>query len=331
MKKMALYFENLDDKTVRCLLCPHRCVLKDGNVGICGVRKNEKGLLMTLNYGEISSITMDPIEKKPLFHFNPGDMILSVGTFGCNMKCGFCQNWEISQEKPFTRKVSPEQLVQIAKDRGSKGIAYTYNEPMIWFEFVLDTSRIAAREGLYNVLVTNGFIEEEPLELLLQSIHAMNIDLKGFNDDFYREIAGRKDTIMKTIEKAYKAGIHVEVTTLLIPTKNDNMEELEEEFKWLASLDKGIPLHLSRYFPNYKYVIPPTPLKTLLEAYTLAKKYLNYVYLGNVWDEKYESTVCPKCGSLVIRRKGYDVDPVGLDEEGRCKKCGHQIVKIYRY
>ena len=330
MKKMALHFENLDEETVRCNLCPHRCVLKPGQKGLCRVRVNEGGVLVTLNYGEISAIAMDPIEKKPLFHFNPGDKILSVSTVGCNLRCPFCQNWEIAHENPPTRRVTPEQLVRIALERGSKGIAYTYNEPIIWYEFVLDTSRIAVKEGLYNVLITNGYIEEEPLKLLLQSIHAMNIDLKGWNDEFYlKEIGGKKEVVMRTIEMAHEAGVHVEVTTLVIPGKNDDLEELEEEFKWLASIDPNIPLHLSRYFPHYKYTVPPTPPGKLIQIYELAKKYLNFVYIGNLWMEEYESTVCPKCGSVVIRRRGYEVDASGIDEEGRCKVCGFQIARIF--
>ena len=330
MKKMALHFENIDEETVRCNLCPHRCVLKPGQAGLCRVRVNEDGILVTLNYGEISAIAMDPIEKKPLFHFNPGDKILSVSTVGCNLRCPFCQNWEIAHESPPTRRVTPEQLVRIAVERGSKGIAYTYNEPVIWYEFVLDTARIAVKEGLYNVLVTNGYIEEEPLKLLLQSIHAMNIDLKGWNDKFYlKEIGGKKEVVMRTIKMAYEAGIHVEVTTLVIPGKNDDLEELEEEFKWLASIDENIPLHLSRYFPNYKYTIPPTPPEKLIEIYKIAKKYLNFVYIGNLWDPEYETTVCPKCGSVVIKRSGYEIDASGMDEEGRCKVCGFQIARIF--
>jgi len=330
MKKMALQFKNLDEQTVRCTLCPHKCVLKPGQKGLCGVRVNERGMLVTLNYGEVSAMSMDPIEKKPLFHFNPGDKILSVSTIGCNLRCPFCQNWEIAHDRVQTRRVTPDQLVKIALERGSRGIAYTYNEPIIWFEFVLDTSRIASKEGLYNVLVTNGYIEKEPLKLLLQSIHAMNIDLKGWNDEFYlKEIGGKKEVVMNTIETAYRSGIHVEVTTLVIPGKNDDLEELEEEFKWLASIDKNIPLHLSRYFPNYKYTIPPTPVEKLKEIYRIAKKYLNFVYIGNLWEEEYETTVCPKCGNVVIRRRGYEVDKSGMTEEGECSKCGFQIAKIF--
>lgn len=330
MRKMALQFENIDEKTVRCTLCPHRCVLKPGQAGLCKVRVNEDGILVTLNYGEVSAIAMDPIEKKPLFHFNPGDKILSVSTIGCNLRCPFCQNWEIAHEMAPTRRVTPEQLVRIAIERSSKGIAYTYNEPIVWFEFVLDTARIASKEGLYNVLVTNGYIEEDPLKLLLQSIHAMNIDLKAWNDEFYlKEIGGKREIVLRTIELAHKMNVHIEVTTLIIPGKNDNLEELEEAFKWLASIDENIPLHISRYFPHYKYTLPPTPVERLIEVYNLAKRYLNFVYVGNLWDPQYETTICPKCGNVVIKRNGYSVDTSGMDEEGRCAKCGFQIAKIF--
>lgn len=330
MDRVAIHFENLENGRVRCLLCPHRCVLSEGQIGFCGARKNVDGALVSLNYGEVTAIAMDPIEKKPLFHFNPGDQIFSVGTFGCNFKCGFCQNWTISQMQPETKKVMPEQLVKIAKlGRGSKGIAFTYNEPLIWFEFVLDTSRVAVKEGMYCVLVTNGFVEEGPFELLFQSVHAMNIDLKGFNREFYRKIGGDLDVVLRNIEKAHKAGVHVELTTLIIPGENDDIEELRREFEWIASLSKDIPLHISRYFPNYKYRIPPTPVEKLVEIYEVAREYLNFVYLGNVWDERYESTHCPDCGSLVIRRLGYEVEKVGLDEEGKCLKCGRRIARIF--
>ncbi|HCZ06495.1 MAG TPA: AmmeMemoRadiSam system radical SAM enzyme [Thermotogae bacterium] len=327
--KPAVFYEERDDGSVQCKLCPHNCVMKEGQVGICKTRKNVKGMLYSLNYGQLTSIAMDPIEKKPIFHFHCGEMIFSLGSWGCNFKCQYCQNWEISQAKPPVKLANPEQIVEMAIANGSGGIAYTYNEPMVWFEFMLDTSRLAAREGLYNVVVTNGYVSEEPLDLLLQSIHAMNIDLKGFNDDFYREIGGRREVVMKTIEKALKRHVHVEVTTLIIPTKNDRIEELEAEFEWIASLDKDIPLHLSRYHPAYKYDIPPTPVEELKKLYSIAKKYLNFVYLGNVWDPEYESTVCPDCGSMVIQRQGYKVTKVGMTEDGRCSKCGRQIAKMY--
>lgn len=329
MQRMALYFSTLDENRIKCELCPHHCVLEDGQVGLCLARRNQGGVMETLNYGEITSIALDPIEKKPLFHFNPSEYILSVGTFGCNMKCFFCQNWEISQQVVPTKRVSPQQLVSIAQSRRSRGIAYTYNEPFIWYEFVLDTSRAATKEGLYNVLVTNGMIEKEPLKLLLQSIHAMNIDLKAFDERTYAKLGGDLKTVLNTIEMCVKASVHVEITTLIVPQLNDDLKLLEEEFRWIANLDRSIPLHLSRYYPSYKYSAPATSSEFLIEAYNLAKKYLDFVYIGNLWDPEYEKTVCPDCGTLSIVRRGYEVQIVGLDTEGRCSKCGRKIVRIF--
>jgi len=326
---MALYFTSLGDGKIRCELCPHHCVLAEGQIGFCLSRKNQDGVMELMNYGQITSIALDPIEKKPLFHFNPSDRILSVGTFGCNMKCPFCQNWQISQQVAPTKKVMPEQLISIARERGSRGIAYTYNEPFVWFEFVLDTSRIASREGLYNVLVTNGLVELEPLKLLLQSINAMNIDMKAFDEELYRRFGGDLKTVKQTVEKSISFGVHVEITTLIVPGVNDSREQLEEEFKWLASIDRSIPLHLSRYFPNYKMSNPPTSPQYLVNAYNLARQYLDFVYIGNLWDAKYESTVCPDCGSTVIIRDGYNVRVELLDAQGRCKKCGKKIARIF--
>ena len=328
MKKMATFFEEKDGGVI-CNLCPHKCFLKNGQTGICGVRFNENGILFTKNYGDISSISMDPIEKKPLYHFSPGTEILSVGTWGCNLKCKFCQNWEISQEKPAIKVVTPDQLVQIALSRGSKGIAYTYSEPIVWYEFVLDTSRIAHKKGLYNVLVTNGYIEIEPLKLLLQNIDAMNIDLKGFNSEFYKkECLGDYESVLKVIKFAYDYGVHVEVTTLVIPGKNDNEEELVREFEALSKISKDIPLHLTRYFPAYKFDIPPTPVDELKKLYLLAKEFLNFVYIGNIFESEYESTICPECNTPLIIREGYDVKILNLTKEGKCKICGREIVRI---
>jgi len=325
---MATFFEEKDGGVI-CNLCPHKCFLKNGQTGICGVRFNENGILFTKNYGDISSISMDPIEKKPLYHFSPGTEILSVGTWGCNLKCKFCQNWEISQEKPAIKVVTPDQLVQIALSRGSKGIAYTYSEPIVWYEFVLDTSRIAHKKGLYNVLVTNGYIEIEPLKLLLQNIDAMNIDLKGFNSEFYeKECLGDYESVLKVIKFAYDYGVHVEVTTLVIPGKNDNEEELVREFETLSKISKDIPLHLTRYFPAYKYDIPPTPVDELKKLYLLAKEFLNFVYIGNIFESEYESTICPECNTPLIIREGYDVKILNLTKEGKCKICGREIVRI---
>ncbi|MFZ5985703.1 MAG: AmmeMemoRadiSam system radical SAM enzyme [Bacillota bacterium] len=285
--KLAMFFNKMEDQKVHCYLCPHNCVIKPGGIGACRARKNFDGTLYSLNYGKITSAAMDPIEKKPLYRFKPGSMILSAGTFGCNLKCSFCQNWTIAHENPDAYDVTPEELVDKARELvpdGNIGIAYTYNEPSIWYEFVYDTARLIKEAGLSNVLVTNGFISKEALEKLLPFVDAMNIDVKAYTASFYYEICkGTLDNVKETVEIAAKK-CHVEVTTLVIPTLNDAVEEIAEMSRWLSSISSKIPLHLSRYFPNYKMKdIPPTPKETLVAAREEALKYLDYVYMGNVW------------------------------------------------
>lgn len=284
--KRALFFERIENDRVHCYLCPHNCVIKPGSTGICRVRKNTGGDLYTLNYARIASLSLDPIEKKPLSRFHPGSMILSAGTFGCNLKCSFCQNWSIAHEDADTVEVPPEQLINKAleyKKAGNIGIAYTYNEPSIWYEYVYDCAAMANKMGLSNVLVTNGFIGEKPLLELLPYIDAMNIDVKAFTADFYKEICkAALENVRKTVELA-APHCHVEVTTLVIPGLNDSVEEIAELSAWLASISTAIPLHLSRFFPNYRMTDrPPTPLQTLERARRKASEYLEYVYLGNV-------------------------------------------------
>lgn len=334
LKSKAMFWKvlNEDDKSVRCELCLHNCVIYENKTGACKARKNVGGVLYSLNYGEITSIALDPIEKKPLYHFYPGSSIISVGTWGCNFKCGFCQNWEISQQKPYyVKTITPRELIEVALNyihEGNIGIAYTYSEPIVWYEFVYESSQLAKSKGLKNVLVTNGYINEEPLKELGKFIDAMNIDLKAYNNEFYRKVCGGDyENVLKTIKYCVENNIHVEVTTLVIPGENDDKNELEEEFRTLSEISKDIPLHLSRYHPAYKYSLPPTGIDKLVQLYELAKKYLNYVYLGNVWDEKYESTYCPNCGNIVIIRRGYNIKIENLDDEGRCKVCNSQILR----
>lgn len=287
MAKIAMYWEKIEESKVHCCLCPHHCVIKPGGLGVCRARKNIDGNLYSINYGKVASVSLDAIEKKPLYRFHPGKQILSAGTFGCNLKCSFCQNWGIAHEDPKVLDVSPEWLVSEAVKslkEGNIGIAYTYNEPSIWYEFVYDTSRLAKEKGLYNVMVTNGFISKDPLEALLPYIDAMNIDVKGYTASFYKDICkGTLDNVKETVEIA--AGkCHIEITTLVIPGHNDAMEEISKMSKWIASISPEIPLHLSRFFPNYKMQdLPPTPVDTLKKAQEKALKYLKYVYLGNVW------------------------------------------------
>lgn len=272
---------------MHCYLCPHNCVINPGKLGACRARKNIEGDLYSLNYGKITSIALDPIEKKPLYQFKPGSMILSAGTFGCNLKCSFCQNWSIAHEHPDTYMMTPESLVAKARELehdGNIGIAYTYNEPSIWYEFVYATSKLAKEAGLSNVLVTNGFIGKEAMNDLLPFIDAMNIDVKAYTASFYNEICkGTLDNVKETVELVYDR-CHVEITTLVIPTLNDALTEISDMSKWISSLSPKIPLHLSRYFPNYNMQhIPPTPKETLVKCREEALKYLEYVYLGNVW------------------------------------------------
>lgn len=285
--KLAMFYNRIENSKVHCFLCPHNCVIKPEGIGVCRARKNIDGDLYSLNYGKITAMALDPIEKKPLYRFKPGSKILSVGTFGCNLKCSFCQNWGIVHENPETYNITPEQLLQKAEScitQGNIGIAYTYNEPSIWYEFVYDTAKLVKDAGLSNVLVTNGFIGIKPIEKLLPYVDAMNIDVKAFTASFYSDICkATLDNVKETVEVA--AGkCHVEVTTLVIPTLNDTLTEISNLCKWLSRISPEIPLHLSRYFPNYKMdYIPPTPVETLEKAKMEAEKYLKYVYLGNVW------------------------------------------------
>ena len=288
-KKEAMFYEKLDQKKVHCYLCPHNCHIQSEGRGVCGVRKNIDGVLYSLNFGLVSSIAVDPIEKKPLHRFHPGSYILSVGSVGCNFKCPFCQNYGIAQVKPEEvnlQYVTSEDIIEKAvslKRQGNIGIAYTYNEPSIWYEFVYDTARLAKEKDLLNVLVTNGYVSSEPLEQILPYIDAMNIDLKAFNERFYKDLVkGGLEDVKVTIRKSVEQ-CHVEVTTLIIPGWNDSVDEMEQETKWLASLSPDIPLHLSRYFPKYEMTDrPPTSVDSLIDLKNVADKYLNYVYLGNV-------------------------------------------------
>ncbi len=327
----AKYYKIIDDekKVVQCVLCPHSCLLKKDEVGKCKARKNVDGKLYSLTYSVVSSVALDPIEKKPLYHFYPGSYILSIGSYGCNFKCGFCQNWEISQssaEENYSEKILPQQLLSISKRyKENIGISYTYNEPLINFEFVLETAELFHSQGLKNVLVTNGFIHKQPLLELLPYIDAANIDLKSFNKDFYKKVCdGNLNFVLQTIEIMVAQKKHIELTTLVIPGYNDSEEEIKQIVDYVAFLSKEIPLHFSRYYPNYKFTAPPTSVEVLIKFYHLAKEKLNYVYLGNVWDKKYNSTYCPNCNELLILRIGYDIKIVGL-ENNKCKYCGKEI------
>ena len=280
----ALYYEKVESGRVRCRLCPYNCLIADGSRGACGVRVNKAGALVTEVYGKTTGMALDPIEKKPLYHYHPGEYILSLGTKGCNFHCQFCQNWHISQELDApTQDVTSSEVVAKAIELGSFGIAYTYNEPFIWYEFVLETAKLARSDGLENVLVTNGFVNMEPLEELLPLVGAMNIDLKSFDEDFYIKICGgRLKPVLDVIKKSAKS-CHIELTNLIIPTLNDSPDTITKMVGWIYdNLGPDVPLHFSRYFPQYKMELPQTDMKALLKAYEIARKKLKYVYLGNV-------------------------------------------------
>ena len=329
--KKALYWNPSSNMDVDCILCPQNCHIRPGNVGTCRVRKNEEGTLYSLNYGRYSSLALDPIEKKPLYHFHPGSYLISVGTVGCNLRCGFCQNWTISQEVDFpTRDTEPGDVVRIAQrargeDARTVGIAYTYNEPFMWYEFIYETSQLAHKNALVNVLVTNGFIQEEPLREILPHIDALNVDVKGFAGEYYKRVChGDLDPVLRTVEMSHKMGRHVEVTTLIVPDMNDSAEEIEALSKWLGGIDRDIPIHFSRYYPNYKFDAPATPVRTLSMAREIARKHLDYVYLGNVWGREGSDTICPKCGETVIERGALQVNAINLEDHS-CPSCGQEI------
>ncbi|MGH4123982.1 MAG: AmmeMemoRadiSam system radical SAM enzyme [Clostridium sp.] len=324
MEKEALFYEK-PGENIRCKLCPHNCLIANGDYGKCNVRTNKEGVLYTVNYGEITSIARDHIEKKPLYHFKPGSNILSLGSFGCNFSCGFCQNHSISQGRASSEYIPPEKLVEICKSlEGNMGVAFTYNEPSIWYEYVYDASRLLKEsiEDINIVLVTNGYIKEEPLKMLLPYVDAMNIDLKAFNNKYYKDICGGTVTpVMDTIRIASKE-CHVEVTTLLVNGENDSAKEIEGIAGFIASLNKDVPLHLSKYFPSYKMKNPATEIEVMLKDIGIAKKHLNYVYIGNVAGTD-NSTYCPKCGYKLIEREGYHIH-VNISDS-TCPKCSYKI------
>jgi pyruvate formate lyase activating enzyme len=321
------YWQTEGDKIV-CGLCPRKCRIAEGATGVCRVRKNVGGTLRSTNYARVTSVALDPIEKKPLYHFHPGAQILSLGTFGCNLSCRFCQNWQISQGSPPTQALSPDEAVQTALEmagRGNIGIAYTYNEPIIWFEYVRDTAALAREAGLKNVMVTNGLIEEEPLEELLGLVDAFNVDIKSMDDDFYRRLCGIGSGAVarRTVEQAFGRAA-VEITCLLVTDENDGEDDVRALVDWAASVSPDLPLHLSGYRPAYKHNAPPTPIERIVRAVEIGREKLNYVYAGNVMIAGGDDTICPRCGETVIERHGYTTTS-RLTADGRCAKCGGPI------
>ncbi|MDA3812922.1 MAG: AmmeMemoRadiSam system radical SAM enzyme [Candidatus Cloacimonetes bacterium] len=318
--KEALFYRKLDDHKIRCDLCPHNCIISSGNIGICRARKNIDGILYSINYGKTISISIDPMEKKPLYHFHPGKSILSIGPNSCNFSCKFCQNYQSSQLEVPTTIITPGKLLDLCKLHLCDFVAFTYTEPTTWFEFMLDSSKLLKENGIKTVMVTNGFINQEPLKELLPYIDAMNIDLKAFDEKFYNNICnGSLQPVLETIKTASKQ-CHVEITNLIITDENDSEEQINDLVDFVASVNNEIPLHFSRYYPTYKMENPPTSVSTLEMAKQIAEQKLNYVYLGNIVTER--NTYCPNCDHLLICRD----HPLKNDIiDGKCPSCGHII------
>jgi len=336
MIKAAMLWKGLDGQKASCYLCNHRCVVAPGKFGICGVRQNLGGKLETLVYGEAIAAHVDPIEKKPLYHFLPGSTSLSIATVGCNFRCSFCQNWQISQASKKNGsgrggfELMPEDVVREAKKHGCRSISYTYTEPTIFFEYAFDTAKIAKNQGLLNNFVTNGYMTAEALEMIVGSLDAANVDLKAFKDETYKKICGaRLEPVLESIKTMRRLGIWVEVTTLIVPGLNDDAEELRGIARFLSSVDPNIPWHISRFHPDYEYTeAPATPAKTLQKAAAIGREEgLRYIYIGNILGEA-EDTHCPSCRTPLILRRGFWVKENRLNGSN-CPNCGTVIAGIF--
>lgn len=332
MIKEAMLYEKLDDGKVRCKLCAHRCRISPGKRGFCAVRENRDGTLYTLNYNVVSSEALDPIEKKPLYHFYPGSLVYSLGTIGCNFRCKHCQNWTISQisiDEANAIEISPEKAVQRAVSSGARSIAWTYNEPTIWFEYTYDCARLAKEEGLGTVYVTNGYITREALETIAPYLDAFRVDIKAFTEEFYRDITSAKlAPVLESAKLAKELGMHVEVINLVIPTLNDSENEIREMSKWIyENLGADTPVHFTRFHPYYKLQnIRSTPVETLEMAYSIAKEEgIKYVYIGNVPGNGHEDTFCPECGELLIKRGMFGLESYKLTDKRACPRCGASV------
>ncbi len=317
---------------VHCFLCAHHCRIAPGERGLCGVRENRDGVLYTLVYGCPVSTAIDPIEKKPLFHFLPGSLTYSLATVGCNFTCTFCQNSDISQMprdrgRIVGRTLAPEGVVEGALLAGCESISYTYTEPTIFYEYARDCARRATASGLKNVFVTNGYMTAEMLADIDGDLHAANVDLKAFTDDFYRtRVGARLKPVLDSIRRLHDMGVWVEVTTLLIPGLNDSADELRRLAAFLASISPDLPWHVSRFYPAYRLLeVPPTPVSSIETALRVGREEgLHYVYGGNVAGHSSESTVCPDCGNVVLERRGYNLGKRAI-ADGKCTSCGRQI------
>ena len=329
--KEALYYKKLKNSIVQCSLCPQNCVIKQDNFGNCGARKNIDGKLYSLVYAKPASVAIDPIEKKPLYHFLPGSYSLSIGTLGCNLHCLHCQNCDISQARAdqfLGKEVTPKELVEQAINNNCKSISYTYTEPTIFYEYVLETAKLAKKKGIKNIMVTNGYINQEPLKELYPLIDAANIDLKALDKDFYKKVcSARLEPVLDAIKEIKKIGTWIELTNLIIPSHNDKKEQIEKLVKWIKeNLGTKVPLHFSAFYPTYKMLdVPRTPPETLLMAKKIALKHgLKYIYLGNIALPDSGNTYCPNCNKLVIERGGFKVYKNDI-KNNSCPFCNEKI------
>ena len=332
--KKALFHKKLKNNLVQCVLCPRLCTIKPGERGLCGVRQNVRGELYSLVYSRPCAMHVDPIEKKPLYHFLPGEMAFSIATVGCNFFCGFCQNWQISKadvqgiEENY-EEVKPEKVVKLCRENECRIISYTYTEPTIFYEYMLDTARLARKQGLKNMMVSNGYIEEEPLRKLCKYLDAANIDLKAFTNDFYRKICrGKLEPVLNTLKILKQEGVWLEITNLVVPGLNDDFDKIEEMCKWIAKeLGRDVPVHFTRFHPDYKMQdSEPTLMKTLEKAKEIAGKYLDYVYLGNIGGEN--NTLCPECKEVVVKRSFFR-GCKNMLKKGKCRRCGKVIRGVW--
>ncbi len=329
-------YQKAENDKVQCLLCPHNCKLSEGQSGICKTRKNSEGLIYALNYGNLCSMSIDPVEKKPLYHFYPGEKIFSVATGGCNFRCLNCQNWLISQSSPESLtnyEIKPSQLIEQVSKQNCRMIAFTYTEPTIFFEYMLDTARIAKDLGIKTVLISNGYINQEPLLELIPYLDAANIDLKCFNDQTYKTLTGgRLEPVLQTLSCLKSKGIWLEITNLIIPELTDNLDMITEMCSWLKENEfENTPLHFSRFFPHYKLNnLPPTPVEKLIEAKRIAwKTGLNYIYIGNISQPQNENTICPFCQKVIVERDAYRLISIHI-VHNRCAYCHNYIPGIWQ-
>ena len=324
MIKEVPYYEKTETEALVCRLCPAECRLTPGKRGICRSRYQDDGKIVTDNYGELVTVAVDPIEKKPLYHFYPGTQILSTGANCCNLACRHCQNWTISQEKAPTSYCPPENLPSIARDHESIGVAFTYTEPLMWYEYIMDTAPLLKQAGLKVVLVSNGYINPEPLEELLPYVDAANIDLKGMRPEFYKRVCkGRLEPILDNLKRMAGSDVHLEITNLIIPDENDSEDEIRQLIDFVAELGKNVPLHFSAYHPDYQMDRPGTPAVTLRRAYDMAREKLNHVFIGNMRIPGFSDSFCPNCGVTLVERSGFRPEIKNL-RGGECTACGAQ-------